>query len=126
VGLIALSTDLYWSAGRFVLCVETLPAIGGVIWRRSKWSEQLSQGGEASVVVDRVGEATRQAVQERVPRLGGTRAADEPPTRSRWMRPIVGYIRNIDASNCTSGLKRWIIGFTSRPCPVILSRPRTP
>lgn len=97
VGLIALSTDLYSAAGRFVLFVETLLVIGLVILRLLKWIDQLSQLGKVSVVIDRVEEATRQALQERLPHLGGTPATDEAPTGIRLMTPIVGYIRNIDA-----------------------------
>jgi uncharacterized membrane protein len=96
VGLIALSTEFYSPAERFVLFIETLVVIALVVLRLLKWIDQLSQLGKVSAVIDRVEEATWQALRERLPHLGGTPAGVEEGRGAAVMSEVVGYVRHID------------------------------
>jgi uncharacterized membrane protein len=96
VGLIALSTEFYSPAERFVLFVETLVVIALVVLRLLKWVDQLSQLGKVAVVIDRVEEATRRALRERLPHLGGTPAGTEDSHGAPVTSDVIGYVRHID------------------------------
>lgn len=98
VGIIALSTGIYGSSGRLILFVVTIAVVVAVIITFIGWIDRLSRLGRMNETIDRVVEATAQAMQARrlAPSLGGAPprpiASDAFPVTSSE----IGYVQTVD------------------------------
>ena len=101
VGIIALSTGAYGDKGRVLLFVVTLAVIVLIVIALLRWVDHLAQLGRVGETSDRVENATRDALIERLrlPNLGGRRlaSADDIPREARRIYPQqIGYVQHID------------------------------
>lgn len=101
VGLIALSTGLYGVRGRLVLFVVTLGLIVFVVATLLRWIDHVSRLGQVAETADRIEEATREAMRERLkrPHLGGQPLLD-PAAIPDDAKPVhvrrIGYVQHVD------------------------------
>ena len=99
VGLIALGTDYYAAAGRFVVFLATLAVLALVIVRLLSWIDELSRLGRVGEAIDRVEKATRKALQHRRAFLGGVPQGDAPDGAQAVCSPAVGYVQHVDVGH---------------------------
>lgn len=101
VGIIALSTGAYGSKGRVVMFAVTIFVIVLIVIALLRWVDHLARLGRVGETSDRVENATRDALIERLrlPNLGGSRLAspDDVPREARRIYPQqIGYVQHID------------------------------
>ncbi|MBW3559101.1 MAG: DUF2254 domain-containing protein [Proteobacteria bacterium] len=126
VGLVAVGARYFTAEGRFVLFLMTLAVLVLVIMRLLKWIDQLSRLGRVGHVIDRVEQATRQALQKRQPFLGGRRDGEAPPGCIAVLAREVGYVQHIDVAHldAVAGRERLIVHLALLPGAFVrLSRP---
>lgn len=103
VGIIALSTGAYGTQGRVLLFAVTIAVVILIVYTLLRWIDHLSKLGRVGETIDRVEQATINAIKNRVqwPHLGG---AAYPP---EWMIPAsaqiisshqTGYVQHIDVN----------------------------
>jgi uncharacterized membrane protein len=103
VGIIVLKTGLYGDQGRVVLFIVTIFVVAMIVATFLRWIGHLSTLGRLSDAVDRVEEATREALQWRLehPWLGGL-----PPVAEQGrlegaiavFTPQIGFIDHVDVA----------------------------
>ncbi len=102
VGLIVLKTGAYGERGRVVLFAVTIVVIALVVISLLRWIDHLTRLGRVGETTDRVEEATRQAIEERLgdPYLGGVPLRHPKDGDSADAYPIVGdmigYVQHVD------------------------------
>lgn len=101
VGIIALSTDLYGENGRLILFAVTVAVVVIIVVTMLRWIEHLSMLGRLGETINRVEEAARLAIQQRVdyPCLGARRLNWDklPDYFDNQIYPIqTGYVQHID------------------------------
>jgi uncharacterized membrane protein len=98
VGLIALSTGIYQDEGRALLFVVTVVMIGIVVATLLNWIDRLSNFGRSGETINRVEDATRKALLERLkqPFLGGTPCTQIPESARPVVATEIGYVRVVD------------------------------
>lgn len=101
VGIIALSTGAYGTQGRVLLFAVTIAVVILIVYTLLRWIDHLSKLGRVGETIDRVEQATIDAINNRVkwPHLGGSAYPPE------WMIPAsaqtiashqTGYVQHID------------------------------
>jgi len=101
VGIIALSTGAYGTQGRVLLFAVTIAVVILIVYTLLRWIDHLSKLGRVGETIDRVEQATIDAINNRVqwPHLGGAAYPAE------WMIPSsaqtitshqTGYVQHID------------------------------
>lgn len=95
VGIVALHTGYYGAEGRVILFFVTVAVLVGVIVAMLRWIGELSNLGQAGNVIDRVADATAEAL--RAP-LSLRRAATASPPQDALAvyAERLGYVQNID------------------------------
>ena len=101
VGLIALSTNAYSDAGRFVLFIVTIAVVVLIVITILRWISHLSNFGRVGDSSRRVEEAAARALNARIksPCLGGrplTDAVTIPDSAEPVYAEQVAYIQHID------------------------------
>lgn len=101
VGIIALSTGAYGAQGRVLLFAVTIVVVILIVYTLLRWIDHLSRLGRVGETIDRVEEATINAINNRVnrPYLGGAPypADGIVPYASRAITsPKTGYVQHID------------------------------
>ena len=101
VSLIVLRTGSYGDQGRAVLFIITIAVIGLIVVQLLRWINHLLVLGRVSTTIDRVEEATREALELRLstPYLGAHpwRDASNPPDAAVAIHSdSVGYIQFVD------------------------------
>jgi uncharacterized membrane protein len=101
VGIVALSTGLYGQQGRLILFVATTVIIVLIVVTMLRWIDYLSRLGRVGETIDRVEQATRRALEERVahPALGARRLDDPariPQDAMAVFAEGIGYVQHID------------------------------
>jgi len=101
VGIVALSTGLYGQQGRLILFVATTVVIVLIVVTMLRWIDYLSHLGRVGETIDRVEQATRRALEERIahPALGARRL-DDPTLIPEDAMPVfakgIGYVQHVD------------------------------
>ena len=103
VGIIAMSTDLYGENGRLILFAVTIAVVVIIVVTMLRWIEHLSMLGRLGETTNRVEEAAREAIQQRVdyPCLGARRLNwDQLPDYfdNQIYPQQTGYVQHIDIS----------------------------
>ena len=103
VGIVALSTGLYGQQGRLILFVATVVIILLIVVTMLRWIDYLSRLGRVGETIDRVEQATRTALEERIlhPALGGRRleeSAEIPEDAMPVFAERIGYVQHIDVA----------------------------
>lgn len=95
VGIVALHTGYYGAEGRVILFFVTVAVLVGVIVAMLRWIGELSSLGQSGNVIDRVADATAEAL--RAP-LSQRRAAttSRPQDALAVYAERLGYVQNID------------------------------
>jgi len=106
VGLIAVGTRFFTAEGRFVLFLITLAVLALVVVRLLRWIDQLSRLGRVGHVIDRVERATRKALRQRRPYLGGRPDGDIPPGALPVAAREVGYVQHVDVAHLDAVARR--------------------
>ena len=100
VGIIALSAGVYGEPGRLALFVVTIGVIVLIVATLLRWIDYLNSLGRVSETIQRVENATLEALVPRVekPYLGARPLQDThvPPTAEPIYSPAVGYVQHID------------------------------
>jgi uncharacterized membrane protein len=102
VGIVALSTGLYGSQGRAILLVVTSGLIALISATILRWIDYLARFGQLGETIERVENATWQAMEKRLaqPHLGGRALADRPVDERAATSPVfakaIGYVQHID------------------------------
>ena len=112
VGLITLRTGAYGEQGRVVLFIVTIAVVVIVVLALLRWIEHLTKLGRVSDTIDRVENATLQAVRSRIehPHLGCTPMDPdeiEPGPGATAIQPSeIGYIQYIDVAALSQAAER--------------------
>lgn len=101
VGIIALSTGAYGTQGRVLLFAVTIAVVILIVYTLLRWIDHLSKLGRVGETIDRVEQATIDAIKNRVqwPHLGGAAYPSEwmiPPTAQKISSHQTGYVQHID------------------------------
>lgn len=101
VGIIALSTGAYGDQGRAILLVVTIGLIALIAITIVRWIDYLSRFGRLGDTIERVEEATWDAMKGRLEsrHLGGRpHEGHVPGTAWPVFAPSVGYVQHVDTS----------------------------
>lgn len=116
VGIIALQTQFYGEAGRFVLFVVTLGVIALVIGMLLRWVQHLTVFGMLSDTISRVERAAAAAIAERAtdPRLGCARWQAVPPGAFEVRAARTGHVQHLDTAQLQAvaarqGCRVWVL-----------------
>lgn len=101
VGIIALSTGAYGTKGRVLLFAVTIAVVILIVYTLLRWIDHLSKLGRVGETIDRVEQATIDAINNRVqwPHLGGCAYPAERmvPVAARTIASHqTGYVQHID------------------------------
>lgn len=99
VGIVALHAGYYSESGRLVLFFATGLVIALVVVALMRWISHLTDFGRMQDTLDRVEQATTEALERRLeaPWLGGTPLdAPAPKTATSVCSEITGYVQHID------------------------------
>ncbi|EPA96654.1 DUF2254 domain-containing protein [Pseudomonas umsongensis] len=101
VGIIALSTGVYGAQGRVLLFAVTIAVVILIVYTLLRWIDHLSRLGRVGETIDRVEEATINAINNRVkwPYLGGVAYPTDGivPYSTRAITSLqTGYVQHID------------------------------
>ncbi|QAY86131.1 DUF2254 domain-containing protein [Pseudomonas arsenicoxydans] len=101
VGIIALSTGAYGTQGRVLLFAVTIAVVILIVYTLLRWIDHLSKLGRVGETIDRVEQATIDAINNRVqwPHLGGSAYPTEwktPPSAQTITSHQTGYVQHID------------------------------
>lgn len=98
VGMIAVRSQTYGTAGRLVLFVTTLAVYFGVVLTFLRWVDSIARLGRVGGAIARVEEATREALTRtrRDPHHQGVPPEGAGPRREVVMGEQVGYVPDID------------------------------
>ncbi|TPX05207.1 DUF2254 domain-containing protein [Schumannella luteola] len=98
VGLVALSTSYYDTAGRTILFLATLVVIVYVVVALLRWISHLSGFGRMADVIDRVEAAADRTLStwSRAPHLGASAPVEVPPSALSVLPEQVGYVTFVD------------------------------
>lgn len=101
VGIIALSTGAYGTQGRVLLFAVTIAVVTLIVYTLLRWIDHLSKLGRVGETIDRVEQATIDAINNRVqwPHLGAAAYPCEsmvPRSALIVSSPHTGYVQHID------------------------------
>jgi uncharacterized membrane protein len=102
VGIIALSTGLYGAGGRAILLLVTIALIALIAVTILRWVDYLARFGRLGETVDRVEDATWEAleIRRRHPNLGGLPLSNPDRDIPESARPVaaemIGYVQHVD------------------------------
>ncbi|MCS3835596.1 putative membrane protein [Pseudomonas sp. JAI111] len=101
VGIIALSTGAYGTQGRVLLFAVTIAVVILIVYTLLRWIDHLSKLGRVGETIDRVEQATIDAINDRVqwPHLGGAAYPAEWMIASSAQTITshqTGYVQHID------------------------------
>ncbi|MDE1169444.1 MAG: DUF2254 domain-containing protein [Pseudomonas sp.] len=101
VGIIALSTGAYGTQGRVVLFAVTIAVVILIVYTLLRWIDHLSKLGRVGETIDRVENATMDAINQRAqwPHLGGSAYPPDlvlPPNAHAVASDQTGYVQHID------------------------------
>lgn len=101
VGIIALSTGAYGTQGRVLLFAVTIAVVTLIVYTLLRWIDHLSKLGRVGETIDRVEQATIDAINNRVqwPHLGAAAYPCEsmvPRSALIVTSPHTGYVQHID------------------------------
>lgn len=102
VGIVVLKTGAYGDRGRVILFIVTIGIIVLIVVALLRWIDHLTRLGRVGETTDRVEQAARDAIEQRLkePYLGGRRLDD--PARTMAGRgtaltaDVTGYVQHID------------------------------
>ncbi|WP_339507638.1 DUF2254 domain-containing protein [Pseudomonas sp. RL_35y_Pfl2_P42] len=103
VGIIALSTGAYGRQGRVLLFAVTIAVVILIVYTLLRWIDHLSKLGRVGETIDRVEQATIDAIDNRVqwPHLGGAPYPDVtsiPSSAYALQSQQTGYVQHIDVN----------------------------
>jgi uncharacterized membrane protein len=96
IGLIATGARFFTPEARFILFLMTLAVVALVVVRMVRWIDQLSHVGRVGHVIDKVEQATREALVKRRPFLSGKQDGRIPPGARPLLAREVGYAQHVD------------------------------
>ena len=102
VGTIALHAGLYSSNGRLVLYVATVGVVIGVVVALLRWISHLMRFGRMRDTLDRVEQAARHALEERIdqPYFGGHPMHGAAPKDARpLLADTIGYVQHVEVAS---------------------------
>lgn len=95
VGIVALHTGYYGAEGRVILFFFTVAVLVGVIVAMLRWIGELSSLGQSGNVIDRVAEATAEALRAPLSQRA-TAEIPRPQDALAVYAERLGYVQNID------------------------------
>ena len=103
VGIIALSTGAYGTQGRVLLFAVTIAVVILIVYTLLRWIDHLSKLGRVGETIDRVEQATIEALNNRVkwPHLGGAPYPDGsniPSHAFTLASQQTGYVQHVDVN----------------------------
>ncbi len=99
VGIVALSAGAYGEQGRVALFVVTIGVIFLIVATLLRWIDYLMSLGRLGETIDRVEDATLEALKPRIehPYLGGRPLRDSVPSNAEPVYSrTVGYVQHVD------------------------------
>lgn len=108
VGMIALSTGVYGDSGRLILFVATIVMIVIIVVTLLRWIDQLSRLGRVTETIDRVEQATHEAMHKLAPApLLHARPFEPAPDDAITLQShAIGYVAYIDVERLQSLAER--------------------
>lgn len=116
VGIIALSTGIYGSQGRVLLFGVTLVVVIIIVYTLLRWIDHLSKLGRVGETIDRVEQATIDAINARNawPNMGACSYPDNAPEGMHAVASVaIGYVQHIDIGGlstiaCQAGIDIYV------------------